>query len=68
MDPEIRILCPIELDTLRNDSLETQIHEHVEKGNYVKVKKILRKEFIGTQRTHERISRSTFWQKVQKKK
>uniref|UniRef100_A0A8D2KKM4 Uncharacterized protein n=1 Tax=Urocitellus parryii TaxID=9999 RepID=A0A8D2KKM4_UROPR len=31
------IPCPIELDTLRNDSLETQLHGYVKKGNYVKV-------------------------------
>ncbi|XP_064234474.1 inactive serine/threonine-protein kinase TEX14 isoform X3 [Aotus nancymaae] len=35
--------CPVQLGTLRNDSLEAQLHEHVKQGNYVKVKKILKK-------------------------
>ncbi|XP_012664254.1 inactive serine/threonine-protein kinase TEX14 isoform X1 [Otolemur garnettii] len=35
--------CPVQLGTLRNDSLEAQLHEYVRQGNYVKVKKILKK-------------------------
>ncbi|XP_069917046.1 inactive serine/threonine-protein kinase TEX14 isoform X4 [Oryctolagus cuniculus] len=35
--------CPVQLGTLRNDSLEAQLHEYVKQGNYVKVKKILKK-------------------------
>uniref|UniRef100_A0AC11DNU5 Testis expressed 14, intercellular bridge forming factor n=1 Tax=Ovis aries TaxID=9940 RepID=A0AC11DNU5_SHEEP len=36
--------CPVQLGSLRNDSLEAQLHEYVKQGNYVKVKKILKKE------------------------
>nr|XP_019591885.1 PREDICTED: inactive serine/threonine-protein kinase TEX14 isoform X1 [Rhinolophus sinicus] len=35
--------CPVQLGSLRNDSLEAQLHEYVKHGNYVKVKKILKK-------------------------
>ncbi|XP_027630035.1 inactive serine/threonine-protein kinase TEX14 isoform X2 [Tupaia chinensis] len=35
--------CPVRLGTLKNDSLEAQLHEYVKEGNYVKVKKILKK-------------------------
>uniref|UniRef100_A0A4X2L4S1 Inactive serine/threonine-protein kinase TEX14 n=1 Tax=Vombatus ursinus TaxID=29139 RepID=A0A4X2L4S1_VOMUR len=35
--------CPVQLGSLRNDSLEAQFHEYVKQGNYVKVKKILKK-------------------------
>uniref|UniRef100_A0A2K6CZ66 Testis expressed 14, intercellular bridge forming factor n=1 Tax=Macaca nemestrina TaxID=9545 RepID=A0A2K6CZ66_MACNE len=35
--------CPVQLGTLRNDSLEAQLHEYVKQGNYLKVKKILKK-------------------------
>ncbi|XP_003272368.2 inactive serine/threonine-protein kinase TEX14 isoform X2 [Nomascus leucogenys] len=35
--------CPVQLGTLRNDSLEAQLHQYVKQGNYVKVKKILKK-------------------------
>ncbi|PNJ65796.1 TEX14 isoform 4 [Pongo abelii] len=35
--------CPVQLGTLRNDSLEAQLHEYVKQGNYVKLKKILKK-------------------------
>ncbi|XP_012503893.1 PREDICTED: inactive serine/threonine-protein kinase TEX14 isoform X2 [Propithecus coquereli] len=35
--------CPVQLGTIRNDSLEAQLHEYVKQGNYVKVKKILKK-------------------------
>ncbi|XP_048221490.1 inactive serine/threonine-protein kinase TEX14 [Perognathus longimembris pacificus] len=35
--------CPVQLGTFRNDSLEAQLHEYIKQGNYVKVKKILKK-------------------------
>ncbi|XP_059936916.1 inactive serine/threonine-protein kinase TEX14 isoform X2 [Mesoplodon densirostris] len=35
--------CPVQLGSLRNDSLEAQLHEYVKQGNYVKVRKILKK-------------------------
>ncbi|XP_014646368.1 PREDICTED: inactive serine/threonine-protein kinase TEX14 isoform X1 [Ceratotherium simum simum] len=35
--------CPVQLGSLRNDSLEAQLHDYVRQGNYVKVKKILKK-------------------------
>ncbi|XP_058139882.1 inactive serine/threonine-protein kinase TEX14 isoform X2 [Dasypus novemcinctus] len=35
--------CPVQLGSLRNDTLEAQLHEYVKQGNYVKVKKILKK-------------------------
>ncbi|KAM6163629.1 inactive serine/threonine-protein kinase TEX14 [Rhynchocyon petersi] len=35
--------CPVKLGSLRNDSLEAQLLEYVQQGNYVKVKKILKK-------------------------
>ncbi|XP_021784789.2 inactive serine/threonine-protein kinase TEX14 isoform X2 [Papio anubis] len=35
--------CPVQLGTLRNDSLEAQLHEYIKQGNYLKVKKILKK-------------------------
>ncbi|XP_058532057.1 inactive serine/threonine-protein kinase TEX14 [Ochotona princeps] len=35
--------CPVQLGSLKNDSLEGQLHEYVKQGNYVKVKKILKK-------------------------
>ncbi|XP_061246122.1 inactive serine/threonine-protein kinase TEX14 isoform X5 [Bos javanicus] len=35
--------CPVQLGSLRNDSLEAQLHEYVKQGNYVKVKRILKK-------------------------
>lgn len=35
--------CPVKLGSLRNDSLEAQLHDYVKQGNYVKVKKILKK-------------------------
>uniref|UniRef100_A0A8C6BYK2 Testis expressed 14, intercellular bridge forming factor n=1 Tax=Monodon monoceros TaxID=40151 RepID=A0A8C6BYK2_MONMO len=38
--------CPVQLGSLRNDSLEAQLHEYVKQGNYVKVKKILKKGSI----------------------
>ncbi|KAM6174621.1 inactive serine/threonine-protein kinase TEX14 [Erethizon dorsatum] len=39
----LSIPCPVRLGTLRNDSLEAELHEYVKQGNYVKVKKILKK-------------------------
>ncbi|EHB15824.1 Testis-expressed protein 14 [Heterocephalus glaber] len=39
----LSVPCPVWLGTLRNDSLEAQLHEYVKQGNYVKVKKILKK-------------------------
>uniref|UniRef100_A0A8D0HF37 Uncharacterized protein n=1 Tax=Sphenodon punctatus TaxID=8508 RepID=A0A8D0HF37_SPHPU len=38
------IPCPVQLGTIRNDSLEAQLHEYVKQGNSVKVKKLLKKE------------------------
>ncbi|KAM4845025.1 inactive serine/threonine-protein kinase TEX14 isoform 2-T2 [Thomomys bottae] len=45
MSPAVHlpVPCPVQLGTLRNDSLEAQLHEYVKQGNYVKVKKILKK-------------------------
>lgn len=37
------IPCPVQLGFLRGDSLEAQLHDYVKQGNYVKVKKILKK-------------------------
>ncbi|XP_028734077.1 inactive serine/threonine-protein kinase TEX14 [Peromyscus leucopus] len=37
------IPCPVQLGTLTDDSLEAQLHEYAKQGNYVKVKKILKK-------------------------
>ncbi|XP_036926083.1 inactive serine/threonine-protein kinase TEX14 [Sturnira hondurensis] len=37
------IPCPVQLGSLRDDSLEAQLHEYVRQGNYVKVKKILKR-------------------------
>uniref|UniRef100_A0A2K6R7W7 Uncharacterized protein n=1 Tax=Rhinopithecus roxellana TaxID=61622 RepID=A0A2K6R7W7_RHIRO len=42
--------CPVQVGTLRNDSLEAQLHEYVKQGNYLKVKKILKKAFLKTSR------------------
>nr|AAI08183.1 MGC133568 protein [Bos taurus] len=42
--------CPVQLGSLRNDSLEAQLHEYVKQGNYVKVKRILKKGFLTTSR------------------
>uniref|UniRef100_A0A8C3FLJ7 Uncharacterized protein n=1 Tax=Chrysemys picta bellii TaxID=8478 RepID=A0A8C3FLJ7_CHRPI len=30
------IPCPVQLGTIKNDSLEAQLHEYVKQGNYVK--------------------------------
>ncbi|XP_072502947.1 inactive serine/threonine-protein kinase TEX14 isoform X2 [Notamacropus eugenii] len=41
---QLSIPCPVQLGSLRNESLEAQrFHEYVKQGNYVKVKKILKK-------------------------
>uniref|UniRef100_A0A8C8RF87 Uncharacterized protein n=1 Tax=Pelusios castaneus TaxID=367368 RepID=A0A8C8RF87_9SAUR len=37
------IPCPVPLGTIKNDSLEAQLHEYVKQGHYLKVKKILKK-------------------------
>ncbi|NXJ89444.1 TEX14 kinase, partial [Corythaixoides concolor] len=37
------IPCPVQLGSMRGDSLEVQLHEYVRQGNYVKVKKLLKK-------------------------
>ncbi|XP_055983574.1 inactive serine/threonine-protein kinase TEX14 [Sorex fumeus] len=39
----LTVPCPVQLGSLRNDSLEAQLHEYIKQGNYVKVKKILKK-------------------------
>uniref|UniRef100_A0A452R1U2 Uncharacterized protein n=1 Tax=Ursus americanus TaxID=9643 RepID=A0A452R1U2_URSAM len=39
----LSVPCPVQLGSLRNDSLEAQLHEYVKQGNYMKVKKILKK-------------------------
>lgn len=48
--------CPVQLGLLRNDSLEAQLHEYVKQGNYVKVKKILKKG-----RHHIKIAHATWF-------
>ncbi|NXT31065.1 TEX14 kinase, partial [Pelecanoides urinatrix] len=35
--------CPVQLGTIKGDSLEAQLHEYVRQGDYVKVKKLLKK-------------------------
>ncbi|XP_032934459.1 inactive serine/threonine-protein kinase TEX14 [Catharus ustulatus] len=35
--------CPVQLGRIKGDSLESQLHEYVREGNYVKVKKLLKK-------------------------
>ncbi|XP_056362936.1 inactive serine/threonine-protein kinase TEX14 isoform X2 [Oenanthe melanoleuca] len=35
--------CPVQLGRIKGDSLEAQLHEYVREGNYVKVKKLLKK-------------------------
>uniref|UniRef100_A0A8C4VA99 Testis expressed 14, intercellular bridge forming factor n=1 Tax=Falco tinnunculus TaxID=100819 RepID=A0A8C4VA99_FALTI len=37
------IPCPVQLGSMKGDSLEAQLHESVRQGNYVKVKKLLKK-------------------------
>ncbi|NWZ82033.1 TEX14 kinase, partial [Poecile atricapillus] len=35
--------CPVKLGSIKGDSLEADLHEYVREGNYMKVKKILKK-------------------------
>ncbi|NXM27817.1 TEX14 kinase, partial [Oxyruncus cristatus] len=35
--------CPVELGSIKGDSLEAELHDYVREGNYVKVKKLLKK-------------------------
>ncbi|XP_069729983.1 inactive serine/threonine-protein kinase TEX14 [Phaenicophaeus curvirostris] len=35
--------CPVQLGSIKGDSLEAELHEYVRQGNYVKVKKLLKK-------------------------
>uniref|UniRef100_A0A8C0U7G3 Uncharacterized protein n=1 Tax=Cyanistes caeruleus TaxID=156563 RepID=A0A8C0U7G3_CYACU len=35
--------CPVKLGSIKGDSLEADLHEYVREGNYIKVKKILKK-------------------------
>ncbi|NXI56213.1 TEX14 kinase, partial [Chloroceryle aenea] len=37
------IPCPVQLGSIKGDSLEAQLHDYVRQGNYVKVKKLLKK-------------------------
>ncbi|KAM6242612.1 LOW QUALITY PROTEIN: inactive serine/threonine-protein kinase TEX14 [Porphyrio hochstetteri] len=37
------IPCPVQLGSIKGDSLEAQLHEYVRQGNHVKVKKVLKK-------------------------
>ncbi|KGL91387.1 Inactive serine/threonine-protein kinase TEX14, partial [Charadrius vociferus] len=37
------IPCPVRLGSVKGDSLEAQLHQYVRQGNYVKVKKLLKK-------------------------
>ncbi|NWJ07491.1 TEX14 kinase, partial [Crypturellus undulatus] len=39
----VPIPCPVQLGSIKDDSLEAQLHEYVRQGNYVKVKKLLKK-------------------------
>ncbi|NXP27958.1 TEX14 kinase, partial [Scytalopus superciliaris] len=35
--------CPVKLGSVKSDSLEAELHDYVREGNYVKVKKLLKK-------------------------
>ncbi|XP_017677189.1 PREDICTED: inactive serine/threonine-protein kinase TEX14 [Lepidothrix coronata] len=35
--------CPVQLGSIKGDSLEAELHDYVREGNYVKVKKLLKK-------------------------
>ncbi|NXG56747.1 TEX14 kinase, partial [Hemiprocne comata] len=35
--------CPVQLGSIKGDSLEAELHEYVRQGSYVKVKKLLKK-------------------------
>ncbi|XP_054250505.1 inactive serine/threonine-protein kinase TEX14 [Indicator indicator] len=37
------IPCPVQLGSIKGDSMEAELHEYVRQGNYVKVKKLLKK-------------------------
>lgn len=37
------IPCPVQLGSVKGDSVEAELHEYVRQGNYVKVKKLLKK-------------------------
>ncbi|NXP81667.1 TEX14 kinase, partial [Ramphastos sulfuratus] len=37
------IPCPVQLGSIKGDPLEAELHEYVRQGNYVKVKKLLKK-------------------------
>ncbi|NXW85553.1 TEX14 kinase, partial [Alopecoenas beccarii] len=37
------IPCPVQLGSIKGDSVEAELHEYVRQGNYVKVKKLLKK-------------------------
>ncbi|NXY74242.1 TEX14 kinase, partial [Glareola pratincola] len=39
----LTIPCPVRLGSIKGDSLEAQLHDYVREGNYVKVKKLLKK-------------------------
>ncbi|XP_067165847.1 inactive serine/threonine-protein kinase TEX14 isoform X4 [Apteryx mantelli] len=39
----VPIPCPVQLGSIKNDTLEAELHEYVRQGNYVKVKKLLKK-------------------------
>ncbi|KGL78023.1 Inactive serine/threonine-protein kinase TEX14, partial [Tinamus guttatus] len=39
----VPIPCPVQLGSIKDDSLEAQLHEYVRQGNYVKVKKLLKR-------------------------
>ncbi|NXW47170.1 TEX14 kinase, partial [Nyctiprogne leucopyga] len=41
--PPLPIPCPVQLGSIKGDSLEAQLHDYVRQGNYVKVKKLLKK-------------------------
>ncbi|NXR07185.1 TEX14 kinase, partial [Semnornis frantzii] len=40
------IPCPVQLGSIKGDSLEAELHEYVRQGNYVKVKKLLKKDIF----------------------
>uniref|UniRef100_A0A8B9M246 Uncharacterized protein n=1 Tax=Accipiter nisus TaxID=211598 RepID=A0A8B9M246_9AVES len=44
------IPCPVQLGSIKGDSLEAQLHEYVRQGNYVKVKKLLKKGLCADKR------------------
>lgn len=48
--------CPVKLGSIKGDSLEADLHEYAREGNYVKVKKLLKKG--------KRFSLDKCWQKI----